>query len=200
MPNPVAPFGLLPVSHTSGEWCGSGRTYFIPQADTNAYAIGDPVALAGSADSKGVASCVLVTAGGGNLVLGPIIGMGGKAYGGAIGVDPISQDRIIIPATKTQPYYVFVADDPLLVFAIREGNTGTPFAATDVGLNCSLAAGTNNGFISTWILDNTTEATTTALQMKLLGLRQVLNNDFGLSAEWLVMINNHNFKPASAGV
>jgi hypothetical protein len=69
-----------------------------------------------------------------------------------------------------------------------------------VGLNCSLVAGTNNGFISTWVLDNTTEATTAALQMKLLGLRQVSGNAFGVNAEWLCQINQHCFKPVVVGV
>ena len=134
------------------------------------------------------------------MVLGPIVGMGGKAYGGAIGVDPVSQDRIVIPATKTKNYYVIVADDPNLIFAVREGASGTPFAAADVGLNCSLVAGTNNGYISTWVLDNTTEATTAALQMKLLGLRQTPDNAFGLNAVWLCLINQHCFKAVVAGV
>lgn len=202
MANPVAPFGLQPVSHLLGlRWNMAARTYFIPSTDTNAYAIGDPVTIAGSADSNGVPTCVLATAGTTNTVLGPIVGMGGKAYGGAIGVNPLgNQDSTIIPATKTVGYYVMVSDDPYVIYAVAEDNGGTPFAATEVGLNCSLKAGTNNGYISTWVLDNSTEATTAALQMKLLGLQQTPGNAFGINAIWLCLVNQSPFKATVAGI
>lgn len=202
MANPNAPFGLSPVSHILGvPWNGAARTYSIPAADTNAYAIGDPVVIAGSADANGVPTCILATAGTTNPVLGAIVGMGGKAYGGAIGVNPLgNQDTTIIPATKTVPYYVMVADDPWIIFAIREDHTGTPLAAADVGLNVSLKAGTNNGYTSTWVIDNATEATTAALQLKLLGLQQTRDNAFGVDAIWLVLINQHCFKATVAGI
>lgn len=201
MANTNKPMGLSPHSYLNGApWSGQARTYFIPSTDGNAFAIGDPVVLAGSADANGVPTVTLATAGGANLVTGAIVGMGGKAYGGAIGVGPLTQDTTIIPATKTVGYYVMVADDPYIIFAIREDYAGTPLAATDVGLNASLKAGTNNGYTSTWVLDNATEATTAALQLKLLGLVQRSDNAFGIGAEWLVLINDHSFKAPVAGV
>jgi hypothetical protein len=207
MANAVAPFGLAPVSHLMGmPWNLTARTYYIPSTDTNAYAIGDPVTLLGTGDGAGVSGCVLATAGTTNTVLGPIVGMGGRVYGGAIGVNPLgNQDSTIIPATKTVGYYVMVSDDPYVIYAVCDGATGTPLAAVDIGLNCSLKAGTNNGYLSTWTLDNATQATTAALQVKLLGLQQFAGgaggvNAFGLNAIWLVLINQSPFKATVAGL
>lgn len=202
MANRVAPYGLVPHEYLNGaKWTGQARTYFIPSTDNNAFAIGDPVVLSGTGSSAGVPAVTLATAGSTNLVLGPIVGIGGAAYGGAIGVNPLgNQYTTIIPATKTVGYHVMVADDPWIIFAVCDGAAGTPFAATDIGLNCSLASGANNGYISTWTLDNTTEATTAALQMKLLGLLQTPDNAFGVNAQWLCLINQHQFKATVAGV
>lgn len=201
MANRNAPFGLKPVSHLQGIWNGQGRTYFIPSTDINAYAMGDPVTLGGTSDGAGVPTVTLATAGSTNLVLGSIMGMaGGKVFGGAIGVNPLgNQDATIIPATKTVGYYVEVADDSNIIFQVMEDFAGTPLTATEVGLNASLKAGTNNGYISQWVLDNGTEATTAALQLKLLGLAQLPNNAFGIGAVWNVMINQHCFKAVVAG-
>lgn len=202
MPNINAPAGLVPVSNKLGQqWAGQATTFYIPSTDTNAYAIGDPVALAGSADAAGVASVTLATAGGANLVLGAIVGMGGRAFGGAIGVNPTgNQDTTIIPANKTVGYYVMVVDDPYAIFQIQEDATQTALAATDVGNNISLKAGVNNGFISTWVIDQSTKATTSTLQMKLLGLAPIPGNNLGTAAVWNCMINNHFFKAGTTGV
>ena len=200
MANANTPFGLRPVQYLDGSpWNGQARMYCVDSAYGTALAIGDPVVLAGGADTRGVATIALATAGSTNLVLGCIVGMGGLKYGGA-GGDPTSLDTTVIPATKTKSYYVLVADDPNIIFAVQEIGTGTAFTAAEVGLNCSLVAGTNNGYSSTWQLDNTTEATTAALQMKLMGLQQMPDNAFGAYAKWLCLINNHCYKAASAGL
>lgn len=199
MANPNAPFGLSPVEYLSGaKWNGQVRRYYIPSADTNAYAIGDPVTLAGSADTKGIASVVLATPGSG--MIGPIVGMGGLQYGGMSG-DPTSLSTTIIPATKTKAYYVLVADDPNIIFEAQEVGTGTAFTAAEVSLNCNMVAVANGGYVSAWVLDNTTETTTVTLDVKLLGLSQRNpNNAFGAYAVWNVLINNHKYRGGSVGV
>jgi hypothetical protein len=198
MANANTPFGLRPVEYLSGApWNFQVRRYYIPSADANAYAIGDPVTLAGSADSAGVASVVLATPGSG--MIGPIVGMGGLKYGGP-SVDPTNLNTTVIPATKTQAYYVLVADDPNIIFEVQEIGTGTPLTAAEVSLNCNLVAGANSGFVSGWLLTNTTEAVTATLDVKLLGLSQKSNNAFGAYAKWLVLINNHLYRGGVAGV
>lgn len=201
MPNTNTPQGLKPVGYLgAAEWNGQVRRYCIPQADTNAYAIGDPVTIAGSADARGVATVVLATPG--SALLGPIVGMGGTAFGGP-SVDPANLNTTVIPATKTRAYYVSVADDPNTIFEVQEIGTGTALAAADVGLNANLVAGTNSGYLSGWLLTNTTEATTATLDVKLLGLTQVPdpdNNTFGAFAKWRVIINNHCFRAGAVGL
>lgn len=198
MPNPNAPFGLSPVEYLNGStWSGQARRYFIPASDTNAYAIGDPVVLAGSADARGVPSIVLATPGA--ALLGAIVGAGGFTYGG-MSADPTNLNTTVVPATKTRGYYVLVADDPNIIFEVQEIGTGTPLAAADTGLNANLVAAANSGYLSGWVLTNTTEATTATLDVKLLGLSQRNpNNEFGAFAIWNVLINNHVYRPGAAG-
>jgi hypothetical protein len=198
MANNNAPAGLSPVEYLSGApWSGKARRYHIPSSDTNAYSIGDPVTLAGSSDARGVPSVVLATPGSG--MIGPVISAGGLQYGG-MSADPGNLNTTVIPATKTKDYYVLVADDPNIIFEVQEIGTGTALAAANVGLNANLVAGTNSGFMSGWLLTNTTEATTATLDVKLLGLRQIPNNDFGAFAKWNVLINNHLYRTGIAGV
>lgn len=198
MANVNAPAGLAPVGYMSGApWNGQLNRYYIAAADTNAYAIGDPVTLSGSADAKGVAGVTLMTAGAG--FVGVVMGMGGIAYGGMSG-DPDSLGLTVIPATKSKAYYVLVCDDPNVIYKVQEIGTGTALAAAAVGLNCNLVAGANNGYVSGWLLDNTTEATTNTLDVKLLGLSQEPNNDFGAYAKWLVLPNNHLYRGGVTGV
>jgi hypothetical protein len=199
MPNSNTPFGLAPVEYLSGaKWNGQARRYCIPSTDGNAYAIGDVVTIAGSADAKGIPTVVLATPGSG--VLGVIVGMGGLQYGGP-SADPTNLNTTVIPATKTKAYYVLVADDPNIIFEVQEIGTGTPLAATEVGLNANLVAGTNNGYVSGWLLTNTTEAVTATLDVKLLGLSQrIPDNAFGAYAKWNVLINNHYYRVGSLGL
>lgn len=202
MANRVAPFGLAPHEYLNGaKWVGACRTYYIPSSDGNAFAIGDPVVLSGTGSSAGVPAVTLATAGSTNLVLGSIVGVGGKAFGGAIGVNPLgNQDTTVIPATKTVGYHVMVADDPWIVYAVMEDSAQSALAVTDIGLNISLKAGTNNGYQSAWVLDQSTKATTAALQMKIIGLLQQADNAVGTAAVWLCLINQHQYKGTVAGV
>ncbi len=205
MANVNRPAGLVPVGYINGSpWNGQARTYYIPSTDGNAYAIGDPMVLAGTADARGVPSVTVATAGGSNTVLGALVSCGGSVNGAVVG-DPANLNTTIIPATKTHDYYVLIADDPAIIFEVQEIGTGTPFTAAEVSLNCSLvaSAGANNtghnGYVSGWMLDNATEATTAALQMKILGLAQRSDNAFGQYAKYLCLINNHVFRTGVAG-
>ena len=200
MANANTPFGLAPVRYLNGApWNGQGRTYYIPSTDTNAYAIGDPVVLAGSGDANGIASVTILTPGSG--ILGAILGFGGSVYGGP-GAIPGSLESTIIPATKTIGYYVFVCDDPWVIFEVQEVSGGTQLAATDIGLNTNLSSGTNSGYLSGWQLANASKATTSSLDVKLLGLsqrKQTTPNAFGAYAKWEVLLNNHMFKAGTTG-
>lgn len=202
MANPDKAGGLIPVGYLGGApWSGKGRVYCIPDTDdTNPYAIGDPVVLAGSADAAGVPTITLATAGTGNRVLGPIVsGAGAMVYGGPYGVP--AESPIVIPATKSRNYYVLVEDDPFVIFEIQEDGDAGTIAAASVGLNVNLIAGANNGYVSTWELDSSSVATGSTLQCKLMRAAQKPDNALGSNCKWWVLINNHVFvTPGTTGI
>ena len=204
MANLNKPAGLSLVRHLVGNaGYGQMNEYFIPSSDTNAYAIGDPVkTLTNAADANGVSAVTLAVAGDSAVIRGVIVGMGGLVDG-APGFDPNNLALTVIPATKTYGYYVMVVDDPYAIFEVQEfsGAGSTNFTAADIGKNCNLKAGANNGFISGWVLDDTAaSATTSTRQVRLLGITRRADNVFGNYCKFLVMINNHEFKAAVAGV
>lgn len=198
MANANRPSGLAPVNNIlTGEYSGQARIYFISSADGNAYAIGDPVKSSGDADAFGVAGVTLATAGA--AARGVIVSAGGLVRAGFFG-DPTNLLTTVVPATKTKNYYVAVADDPNIIFEMQEVNSGTAFTSAEVGLNANWVAAANNGFVSGFTIDNTTEATTVTLNVKLLGLAQRSDNAYGLAAKWLVLINNHELRAGAVGV
>lgn len=204
MANINAPQGLVPVQYLNGvPWSGQTRRYYIPSSDVNAFAIGDPVAtLTGAADGNGVSAVTLATAGASNPLRGVIVAMGGLAEGGP-GGDLANLGLTVIPATKTKNYYVSVVDDPWVIFMVQEfsGGGSTNFTAADIGKGCNLKAGTNNGFVSGWVLDDTAaSATASTRQVRLMGISRTTDNVFGSFCDFLVLINQHELKAATAGV
>lgn len=199
MANANRPGGLSPVKHLiTGAFNGQGNIYSIAAGSTSGFAIGDPVASSGTADANGVPGIVLATAGTGNAIRGIILGLGTSESGI---FNPDNLNSTVRPAAaQSTAWYAIVADDPNLIFEVQEIGTGTPLAATDVGSNANLVAGANNGYQSGWQLDNTGLATTSTLQVRLLGLSRRSNNAFGQYAKWLVKINNHELAAGTAGV
>jgi len=195
MANENRPWGLKPVSYASGVcWTGGANVYVIPAADTNSYAIGDPVKSGGSADSNGVPSITLAAATG--AIRGVVVGLGTRE---SLMANPSNLDSTTRPAgAQSIDWYATVVDDPNTVFEIQE--SGTPMTAADVGLNINMTVVANNGFTSKWTADTATKATTATLQLKLLGLARRQDNAFGAFAKWLVKINNHELSAGTAGV
>lgn len=197
MANVNKPMGLAPVKSLVMPYVAPANIYYIASTDNNAFAIGDPVVSSGSADANGVPGITLASAGTGNAIRGVIVGFGRYE---TLMANPANLDSNIIPATKSYAYYAMVIDDPWTVFEIQEIGTGTYLTAAEVGLNANLVAGTNNGYVSGWMLDNSGETTTATLQVRLLGLARRTDNAFGQYAKWLVTINNHELKAGVAGV
>lgn len=204
MANINKPTGLSPFQDIStAPYMGSVNTYFIPQTDTNAYAIGDPVATAtGAASADGYSAVTLATAGSSALLRGVIVSMGGTVAGAMFG-DPNALNIIVIPATKTQAYYVAVCDDPSVLFEIQEnsGASSTNFTSADIGKGCNLKSGTNNGYVSGWTLDDTAASSTSnTRQVRLMGIAHRSDNAFGAYCKFIVMINQHELNFPSSGV
>lgn len=200
MANSNRPSGLSPVQYINGSpWNGQARTYFIASGDTNAYAIGDPVASSGSADANGVPGVTIATGGSGNALRGVVVSAGGLQDGGPH-ADPTNLNTIVVPATKTKAYYVMVADDPRILFEAQEDSDTNNIAASMVGLNIDLISAANNGYISGWQLDSSSSNSGSTRQMRLWGLVRRPDNAIGQYAKWLVSINNHELLAGVAGV
>lgn len=192
MANVNAPAGLIPVAHRNGApYNGSFRPYSVAAGDGTALYIGDLVKLAGTGQTIG------------NRVLNDVVraATGDVFVGVVVGVQPDSQDSLRYRAASTLRV-VYVADNPELVFEAQEGSTGTAFTANDIGLNCNIvvAAGSTVTGNSGTGLDNSTEATTNTLDVRIWGLANRADNAPGDSAKYLVKINRSAFANQIAGV
>ena len=189
MPNVNAASGLSPVRHMSGApYNGQTNLYCILAANTNAFAIGDPVISGGSAEATGKVPNITIAAATG-AIRGVIMSLADTYPGNSKTGNPNS---IVRPAAaQSGDWYALVCDDPSVIYEIQEIGTGTPFTVAEIGLNANLVAGTNNGYVSGWMIDNTTEATTATLQVRLLGVVNRSGNDLGQYAKYLVKINVH---------
>src|ERR1700674_352067 len=201
MANPNAPHGLQPVAYTnSAPWSGKANLYYIASADTLAYYIGDIVQATNTVDANGVPGVTGFTAGNvtSNLfLLGSIVGVMAAPIGTGVG-NPnganVNLNLMSVPATKAYAYYVWVADDPNLVFEIQSASTTALTAATTVNYNVGFtqaAPATTFGPLSGTVA-MATPATTQGLPLKIIGTPQRVNvTQFGAYAPLLVRFNTH---------
>ena len=203
MANTNAPFGLMPIQHSSGApYTGGGTVYHIPSTDAVAYYIGDPVALLGvegtqAADANGIPSILKVSAAGITLWLGPVVGILPVNAGNSVAGAALSLETVAIPATKTRDYYVLVADDPNLIFEMQGDSTATNKTAAKSTYNADITVATPSaGAQSASVIVDSSIALTATLPLKLLGLSQrkfVNGNAFGAYATYRCRINNHQY-------
>src|SRR5215472_9610264 len=141
MPNVNAPFGLRPYSMVSGApYNGAVRVYYVPASNPTALYMGDPVVnVTNSSDGNGVQTVQIATAGDSNQILGAFQGITNNA------------GQTVITLQQTQPpylpagqaAYVYVSDDPLLLYAVQEdGAAGASMVSGASGRNANLIAGT----------------------------------------------------------
>lgn len=187
MANNDVPTGLSPVAYLSGApYNGAANLYYVGSGDSTAIFVGDPVKMAGSADADGVPSVAQAAAG--DTILGVVIA-----------VMSITRDSVIYRQASTERY-VWVADDPNLVFEVQEDSIGGALAATSVGQNYDLIIGagnTQNG-LSGVEIDSSTGTTSTA-QVRVMRLASKPDNEIGANAKWLVRIVEH-FNTSATGV
>lgn len=140
MANVNAPFGLAPLRYASGApYNGACKEYFATGA-TGAIYKGDPVVLAGSANTsevQGRAPGTLPT------VTVAADGDGDPILGVCVGVVPVTRDSTSYRENSTDRI-ILVADDPDLVFVGQCDTAGTDWAATDVGSYANLLVGTGS--------------------------------------------------------
>lgn len=188
--------GFRPVKYLNGSpWTGQARKYVVPAANGTALYIGDPVKLEASGDSEtGLQTCVIGTAGA--AILGFVVGIepnGGTSLGGDMSTGPVSLDTPVYRVASTRRI-VYVVDDPNVIFEAEMSN-GT-LTTADVGLNASFAIGSPSSTTgaSGAYVDAGTEATTAALELKIVGFVRRPDNEYNstgvASGRVLVKINN----------
>lgn len=195
MANSNSPRGLVPYKYTWGQpYNGAYNVYYVPSTYATALYIGQPLIATGAADANGIPVVQTASAGTGNYILGPMIGI---VDGGAPHVAEITVTRdlpIYHPASTSQ--YILVADDPNLLFWVQEDSDGGSIATATSGMkNANLVAGagsTVTGY-SGWMLDSSTINTTATLQMRIIqALRETDNTPGSTNAKWLVKANLHS--------
>lgn len=188
MPNANAPRGLIPYSYQGGgPYNGAVNTYYVPVGNATALFIGDPVVIiTNSSDGNGVQSVGIATAAGSNYILGAFMGVSNNA--GQATIPVLQSQPVYLPAGTAA--YVYVSDDPNLLYWAQEDSVGGAMVSGASGRNVSLIAGAGNtttGY-SGWQLDSSTLATT-ALQMRIMQMLQEADNAVGVNAKWLTRIN-----------
>lgn len=195
--------GFVPVSDAYGTpYNGSVRAYYHAASDATPIFIGDLVTATGTSE--------FVNQGGFKMSY-PVVAQGatgGVFQGVCIGIQPLTQaDPIYAPASTG--CVVFVADDPNALFLVQEVDSGTALTANDVGLNINVVvnAGSTVTGMSGMALNNTTEAVTNTLDLKIMGQYLAADNDLGanvttgaLPGRFLVRINRHRFANQIAGI
>lgn len=180
MANQNVAFGLKPVrKHGSQPFNDGVDMFYVPASDATALYIGDPVILAGSADSKGVASVTRATA-------------AGAITGVVVGFMPDGTTNMAGFRAASTAAYVLVAHDVDALFEIQEDSVGGALAAADVGLNADFIVAAGNAYTkrSGVMLDSSTKATTATLPLKIVGFAQRPDNEIGANAKILVRLNN----------
>lgn len=183
--------GLKPVrSFARSGFANALRRYVAPASYATALFPGDPVVkVAAGAHTTGENTINLAAAGG--AVTGVVVGF----------EDPAS--LVLGYGAASTLRYVLVDDDPESLFEVQEDAVGGALALADVGLNADLvaAAGSATTRTSGWMLDTSTKAVTSTLQVKIIQFQVREDNEPGVAnAKVLVKINNHTELAATAGL
>lgn len=191
MANPNTPYGLQPVSYAWGApYAGATRVYYVPVGNATALYLGDPViGITNSSDGNGVGVAEIGTAAGGAYNLGVFQGIANNAGQSTI---PVLQNATPYLPVSTAAY-IYVVDDPFVLFKAQEDSVGGAMVSGVVGQNVDLIAGSGSTVtsFSGWQLDSSTVQTTATLQMRIMQMLQEVDNAVGVNAKWLVKFNLH---------
>lgn len=199
--------GFRPVRYLSGApWNGKARMYVHAAGDNTTLHVGD-IVIQGASSTKGFQAVTRATDG----TAGGIVGV-------VVGIDLVNPNVTSLQGTSldlgekyvaaSTERFVWVADDPGLIFEAEFELGGTEPTQSDVGLNYdfSTTAGNTTTGASGMTIDTTVAgATTAATPLKLVGLVRRPDNDIVDSTSYqkgLVTINMHVFNDGTghAGV
>jgi hypothetical protein len=200
MSNPNAPYGLAPVRHYNGSpWNGQVALKYIGSADNNAYAIGDIVLSDNTGDARGVPG--VVKAANSDVARGVIVFIGTQQNGLPAAFDPNNLSTVKIPATKAQNYYVWVVEDPTVIFKARADAGTLPVTKMSGNISYTVANPSGISAVSGTVLTTASVNSTDTLPLKLHGAVLTPDNDITSNyAEFYVSFNTHELHGKTAGV
>ena len=200
MANANTPRGLSPVGTLTGAaYNEQGRLYAIANDGSNTYAIGDVVKIAGGGDANGVP--YVTKAATTDTPVGVIVGIRVSDPGVSLVGTTLALNQIYL-GLNSGTRYVFVVDDPNVIFSIESDATGV--AAADVGKNAGMTITANqtslaqSAPLSSTVLAGSTilglgTSGSLALPLQILAVEQTVNNAPGANANVLVKFNKHQF-------
>lgn len=183
-----AAFGLRPVGHLKmGQYDGRFRRYHVASGNGTSIGIGDVVKSTGTANTEGVPGVTVADAG--DTMRGVVVG--------------VQLDHTIaktehpgyLPASTEG--FVFVVDDPDVIFEAQEDSDSSTLAATDVGNTADLVIGTMSTTTGKSATEIDSDSAGTGAGVLLLGLTQRQNaNEFADNQVWQIVINEHELRGA----
>jgi len=193
--------GFRPVRTLVGPYTGQANIYVVPGSETVSVAVGDLVKLSNTAAVGGYLAVETVS-GTGDVILGAVVGICMTVPDGSMtnGASPVLDTPVFIDGPVTGARYVYVSDDPSLIYQTQASGT---YTADLVGLNAQptvTTVSTSTGS-STMKMDTTTLAVTNTHGLVFLGVVQSPDNTLGAAGSAvLVRINRHAFANQIAGV
>lgn len=192
MANNDFPAGLRPVGHLLGlDWSAGVRRCYIPSTDGTAVFVGDPVDLAGSADTTAEAPTVARAT----------VGATNPIFGVCVGFEPDQDDLTLKHRVASTNRYALVCCDPFVIYEIQ-GCSGAAIGAASVGLNAVLiathagSAATGRSGIEMDSGATTAPASDSTYQLLILGAVPRPDNDISVvNAKWHVLITLHRLLP-----
>jgi hypothetical protein len=205
MANVNKPNGFSPVGNLlGGKWNEQGRVYAIPTADTtNSYAIGDCVMSRAGSDSTGIryiqkwGGATTTSA----LPLGIIVGIRVADPGVSLVGTTLDLTQTYIPAgTRTSVRYIYVVDDPFVLFEAQFDSTGATQAQLSLNTAVTISAANQTSLSTSSPFSDmvlTGPAVTATLPIRMLGAVQRIDNEVTSAASPYVRVlckfNYHEF-------
>ena len=190
MANKDAAFGLRPIGKVGQNDANQGLSEYSVSASSAAIYFQDPVRAASQGTIRVAAA--------GETLIGSLNGI---FFTDANTSKPTFANNLKASNTATD-IVAFVADDPYERFEVQSNNAAAS-AQTDVFMNADIvvSAGVVANFVSNSMLDDATLSTTSG-QLKIIGPSTNVDNNEVASGyvNWVVMINEHIYNSATAGI
>jgi hypothetical protein len=200
MANANTPRGLSPVGTITGApFNEQGRLYAIANDASNTYAIGDIVKVAGGSDATGIPYAIKAATT--DTPVGVVVGIRVSDPTVSLVGTTLALNTIYLPLSSGTRY-VYVVDDPTVIFEVQGDATGV--AAADVFKNAGLTITANqttlamSAPLSNTVLNASSflaiaSSGSLALPLQIIGLSQRGDNAPGAYAKALVKWNKHQF-------